>query len=410
MLKNKSRLLILFMIAILLFATFSFATDTTTPPEEDAPKATEGTTVAPTATPDTTPDGTTPDDDSTTTPNENIENYSLTVFEDDYTMDRLIDGNVYIFANNVTVSGQVNGNVIVFANNVTFTETAYVANSIYVAANKVNYSGVCVDLNIVANTVNMTYSDQTSFAFRDMNVMANIFNFAGGVGRNANVYANKFNFTTEENKSGIIYGNLNYSSLTQLELKEGLVEGSVNYKKISEKDVDSVQDIILDKLLSLGTTLVYTAIIFLLTMLIAPKFANNSTNKLSKLLPAIGIGALALIAIPLIFIALMFTVVGVSFGFVLIGIYALLFFIYSSITNIYIANTLRNKFKADKMSKFLLVLLATTIVIWALQQIPYVGPFITLLVILAGAGLMVMGMFRNGKKNLKEASSTSQAE
>lgn len=398
MLKNKSRLLILFLVAILLLATFSFATDTNTT-NDVAPISTEG-------------DNTTQGDASTQDPTQpdsedSVYNGSLTIFEDDYTMNQAVDGNVLIFADNVTVSGQVNGNLIVFANTVNFTNTSYIANSIYVVANKVDYAGVCVDLNVAANTMNMIYSEQTSFAFRDLNVCANVFNFAGGVGRDANILANKFNFSTEENASGIIYGNLNYSSTNELNLGKELVEGNVTFRKITEMEHSSVQDILLDKLFSLGTTLVYTAIIFLLTMLIAPKFANGSETKLSKLLPAIGIGLLTMIAIPVLFIILMFTGIGVSFGFVLLAMYFLLFFIYSSIVNIYLANTLRNKFKADKISKFLLVLLVTTIVVWALQQIPYIGGFVSFVVILAGAGLLVMGMFHNCKKNVAEAISTT---
>lgn len=404
MLKNKSKLLILFLVAILLLTTFSFATDSTTT-NNVAPISTEGDNT----TPPTTEGETSTQVPTQTEPDASVYNGSLTVFEDDYTMNQAVDGNVLIFGDNVTVSGQVNGNLIIFANTVNIANSAYIANSIYVVANKVDYAGICVDLNVAANTMNMIYSEQTSFAFRDLNVCANVFNFAGGVGRNANVFANKFNFSTEENASGIIYGNLNYSSTNELNLSEDLVEGTVTFRKINEMNQkSSVQDIILDKLFSLGTTLVYTAVIFLLTMLIAPKFANGSNAKLSKLLPAIGIGLLTMIAIPVLFIILMFTGIGVSFGFVLLAIYFLLFFIYSSIVNIYLANTLRNKFKADKCSKFLLVLLVTTIVVWALQQIPYVGGFVSFVVILAGAGLLVMGMFHNFKKNIAEATCTAE--
>lgn len=420
MFKNKSKLLILFMIAILLLSTFSFATDevinpNARAPEVEAPISTEeGSPIpSPSATPTPNPDETSTEGEGTNTPDTTGEifNGSLTVFEDDYTMDRLIDGNVLIFANNVTVSGQVNGNIIIFANTVTFTDSAYIANSIYVFANKVDYSGICVDLNIAANIVNISYSSETSFAFRDMNICANSFTFAGGVGRNANVLASKFNFVTEDNASGIIYGNLNYSSTNELSLGENHVEGNVTYKHISESNSNvSIQKMIMHKLFSLGSTLVYTAIIFLLTMLIAPRFANHSANKFSKLLPAIGIGALTMIAIPLIFIILMFTGIGVSFGFVLLAMYFLLFFVYSSITNIYLANALRNKFKVDKFSKFLLVLLLTTVVIWALQQIPYIGWIVSVLVALIGAGLLIMGIFSNAKKNVSEATSINHAE
>ena len=397
MLKNKSKLLILFIVVILLLSTFSFATEepAVNTTAEETPVTTEEHTHDETESEDVTSD-----EEATTGDTETVLNSGLTIFEDDYTMDRLVDGNVYIFANNVTFSGQVNGNVIIFANNVTFTEEAYVTNSIYVAANRVDFSGICTDLNVIANIVNITYSNQTSFAYRDMNIAASSFTFAGGVGRDANVFATNFNFATEENCSGIVYGNLNYSSSTELELGAGFVEGEVTYTKISENEEPmSVQEIIVDKLVSLGTTIVYTAVVFLLTLLVAPKFAHSSTNKLGKLLPAIGIGLLTLIIIPVVFMLLMFTVVGVSLGFALIAIYVVLFFIYSSIVNIYVANTLKSKFKVEKTPMFLLVLLGTTIVIWALQQIPYIGGIVAILVTLAGAGLLVMSMFGNIKRN-----------
>lgn len=414
MLKKKSKLLILVVIAMLLFSTLCFATNDTgdlkpgartdTPTSEDGtmPISEEGNNT-------TTTEGETGSDEQINP--ENIYNNNLVIFDDDIKMDKLVDGNVYLFGNNVEITGQVNGNLFVMGNTVTFSDDAYIINSVYAFANTLEFRGLCSDLNVMANKVTIPYSTESCFVFRDLNVGASTFNFAGGVGRNANVIANKFNYSTEENASGLVYGNLNYSSTNKLELNETLVEGTVNYSEMEEETEElSWQEIITNKLISLGSTLLYVIVVYLLALLVAPKFANKSNGKLIKLLPAFGIGILSFFAVLILFFALMFTTIGVHLGFVMLCTYILLFAIAFSIFALYVSNVLKDKvkIKIDTKLKFVLLLLVVALIMWILQQIPYIHGFVSFFIILTGIGLFFMNIFGNLKKE-KIADETSNS-
>lgn len=398
MLKKKSKLLTLLVIAILLLSTLCFATDETATPTSE-----EG--IMPIS-----EDGSTPVDGNTitegTTPSvnqENIHNNNLTIFDNDVKMDKLVDGNVYLFGNNIEVSGQVNGNLFAFGNNVTFTDQAYIINSVYVCANTLDFRGLCSDLNVFANKVTIPYSQESCFIFRDLNVCASSFSFAGGVGRNANVYANTFNFSKEENASGLVYGNLTYFSTNELELSEPLVEGTVKYSKIDESIKElSTKEIIINNLISLGSTLLSVIVVYLLALLVAPKFAKKSNAKLLNILPALGIGLLSMFAVVVLFVILMYTTIGVPLGFAMLGAYILLFAISFSIFALYVTNAIKplidSKIKIDTNWKFAILLLLVALFMWILQQVPYIKVFVTLIIIIGGVGLFFMNIFGNLKK------------
>lgn len=411
MLKNKSKFFVLFIIATLLLSTLCFATDETGDLTSDDGLETtslEDNTVTDENAVDTATD--TDTDADTTVDTSDIRNDNLYLADDDVVMDELVDGNVFLFGNNVEVTGQVNGNVFVFGNTVTFSETSYVINSVYIFANTVEFKGLCSDLYVMANRVNIPYSDQYCFIFRDLNVVANSFTFAGGVGRNANVTATKFNFVTTENAAGLVYGDLNYSASNELELSSDFVEGNINYSKVEETTrTETVQEIIVNKLVSLCSALLIAVVVYLLALLVAPKFVNKTDAKLSSLLPALGIGVLSIIAVAVVFIALMFTVIGVPLGFIMLAIYLLLFAIAFSILAIYISNIVKSKMtkiKIDKNWKFIVLLLVVSLVMWLLEQIPYIGGLISFLILMAGIGLLFMTMFGN-IKNVKCSNTTS---
>lgn len=425
MLKNTCKLLVVFIISVLLSSTFCFATDetlepvnpnarTSTPTENDVTPINDVDGAVPTS----KEEGTTPDDTQTPTGNEetttgvsadDIYNNNLTIFDNDIVMDKLVDGNVYLFGNNVEVTGQVNGNLFIFGNTVTFAESAYVVNSVYIFANTVEYNGVCTDLNVATNKLNIPHSNETCFIYRDMNVFANSFTFAGGVGRNANVASNNFNFITEENNSGLVYGDLNYSSNKELELSNELVQGNIKYSEFKDEDIQlSTKQLIISKLSSLGTTLVYVIVVYLLALLAAPKFANKSDAKFLTLLPALGIGILSFIAVVVLFCMLMFTNIGVHLGFVMLFSYILLFAIAFSLVALFISNIIKDKVKIsiDKKWKFVILLVAVSIVMWILQQIPYINAFATFLILFTGIGLFFMNVF-TGFKRVDVANTTT---
>lgn len=387
MLKNKTKFMVLLLAFLVVISTFSFATDTavttsvegevtSTLPGDNAKVQTEATTT-----------------ETESTPNQTSEIYNgdLYVFDDDINMDQLVDGNVYLFGNNINVTGKVNGSLYAFGNNVTFSQESYVVQSIYVMANQLTLDGCANDLYAFAQKIDMSYD---SFMIRDLRVAANTFNFNGGVGRDAFVTANNFNFVTTEDAAAIVYGNLNYSSANELSLTTDLVQGDINYTKYVEQE-KNLTDVILDKVISFCNALLYILVVFFLCLWLAPKFIEKTSYYITpkKCASSFGIGILTFIVVGIIGIALLFTFIGMPVGFALIGILSLLLSIATAVTCISITYKLKEKFNFSKNYLTYLTLIATIIVIWALELIPYVGFIVTVLVKMIGLGIVVHYIF-----------------
>lgn len=405
MLKNKSKVFVAVLVVLLLLTTFTFATDGTA-----VPLSSEGNLVStvPGDNAKTTEGGdNTPEAGDTST--EEIYDGDLYIFDSNVVMDRLVDGNVYIIGNNVEITGKVNGNLFVLGNTVTFQKGSYVVQSVYVAATKLEYNGNAGDLYATAGTVNMSYD---GFVIRDLKLASQTFNFNGGVGRDADVSCKNFNFVTEEGKAAIVYGNLNYRSENKLDISSAYVQGEVTYSEYSALDVQpTIQETIYEYVISFVQFLLLTLAIYLLLLLVAPKFIENCASFVSaKAVPALGLGILLTILVPIISIMLVIIPVTTTIGLFMLGIYGLLLFLCGAIVSITIANKLKEKFNFTKIYQTILTILVTALVIWALPYIPYVGFFITLLIIFSGFGITFMHLFMKNVGKKKEVTSNDTTQ
>ena len=375
MLKKNTKFIVLVLVFLLVISTFSFATDTATPtsevPGDNA--RTEG----------EVPDENT-NPDSPQYPEEDIYNGDLYLFDNDITMDKLVDGNVFLFGKNIKVTGQVNGCLFAIGDNVTFEESSYIIQSIYVMANELTLNGSANDLYASASKINASHS---CFIIRDMRVIANTFNFSGCVGRDAFVGANNFYFDQTVDKSALIYSNLTYYSANELSLGPDFVQGDINYHK--END-NSVASIIIEKVISLCNSILYVLVVFLLCLWLAPKFLSQVTSYMTvgNCAKAFGIGILTIFGGIAIGFVLLFTVVGIPVGIATIGLTILLSSIATAITSISITYKLKEKFKYSKNYMTYLTLACIVIVIWALKLIPYVGTAISFVVTSIGVGIV----------------------
>lgn len=389
MLKNKTKLIVLLVAIVMLVSTISFAT-------EDAVVTSEvvDATTTSTETPvhEETHDETT---ETTTTPE--IYNGDLYLFDNDVVMDKLVDGNVFIFGKNVEVTGRVNGSLFVFGDNVTFGENSYVVQSIFACANNLTLNGAANDLYAVGNTIDMNYN---SFMIRDIRVAANTFNFKGGAGRDAFVEANNFNFETTSGSSAIVYGNLNYSSNNELELSKELVQGDIHYSKSGDyTETKSVPEIILSKVVNLLETILYTVVVFLLMAWLAPKFVEDSKDYIGKkALTSFGIGLLAFVVAIFVSLALLFSYIGVSLAFAIFAVFMLMMSISFAITTTCITFKVKEKFNFSKKYLTIVALAVVTLILWALEQIPYVGAIVAIIVNLVGFGTLLSYVFTKTKK------------
>lgn len=393
MLKNKVKLLVLLTCLIMLISTLSFATNDIVP--GDNARTTEGDVQA---TSEETPSVTEGENNQDTPqPTPEIYNGDLYLFDNNVVMDKYVDGNVFIFGRNIEITGRVNGSLFVFGDKVTFGENSYIVQSIYACANELNLNGAANDLYAAGNIINMNYN---SFMIRDLKVSANTFNFKGGAGRDAFVEADNFNFETASGSSAIVYGNLNYSSNKELELSKELVQGEIHYSNLqSFGDSKSVGSIILDKVMDLLETILFTVVVFLLIAWLAPKFIEDSKNYIGKpALMSFGIGLLAFIVAIFVSFALLFSYIGISLAFAIFAVFMLMMSISFAVTTTCITFKAKEKFNFSKKYLTIVALIVVTLILWVLEQIPYVGTIVAIIVNLVGFGTLLSYVFKRTKK------------
>ena len=383
MLKNKSKLVVLLFTLIMLFSTFSFATEEAVVTSETQNVTSENT---------TTEENTTIEESLST----DIHSGDLYLFSDNVVMDQLVDGNVFIFGSNVEVTGRLNGSLFVFGEKVTLNDTSYVAQSIYACANELVVEGVATDLYALASKI-----DMSGVIYRDLRVATDNFSFSGGVGRDAFVESSTFNFSTDAETGAIIYGNLTYSSNEELSLSKELVVGNINYSpKVITEETKSVQEIILDKVMNFLETLLYTVVVFVLAVLLAPKFVEKSSSFIgTKSFAAFGTGLGIFILAIVVSFALLFSYIGIPLAFALFTLFVLMMSISFAVTATCITYKVKEKFNINKKYLTFITLIVVTLVLWALKLVPYVGGIISAIISLVGFGITLLYLFTKNKKD-----------
>lgn len=405
--KTKSKFMVLLFAFVVIFSTFSFATEGEPVVTSDEGNA-NVTSTAPGNNARTEGDATntvTPSDEPT---EEDIHNGDLYLVGNDIEMDKLVDGNVYLLGRNINITGKVNGCLYVCGETVTVSKDAYVIQSMYIAANQVNLNGCANDLYAFANKVDMSFD---SFMLRDLRVYADTFNFNGGCGRDAFVAANHFNFVTTDGNAALVYGNLTYSAPEELALTNELVQGEIKYQKDFSGN-SSVMDMVIEKVVGVCAILLYAFVVFFLCLWLAPKFLKTTSTYLEPVTCAksLGIGLLATIVTGLVSIILLFTIVGIPLSIAIVLLLVLLLSVATAVSSICITYKLKEKFAYEKNYLTYLTLAGVVIAIWALELIPYVGTFISIVVKMFGLGVVVNYLFTQNKPEKKEKTETKKEE
>lgn len=325
---------------------------------------------------------------------------------DDVTIDYIVDGNLFVVANNVTINSQIGGDAFICANTVTVGEQGYVFSNLFTFSKNVNINGVVYDL--YAASENTTIS---GYVYRDIRIGSNTVNIFGTVGRNAFIDCVNLNFAQDTNvdnedktsitSQGIINGNLNYSAKQEASIPDGSVTGETTFEQESSYDGNIVQE----KIISLGTFVVTVIIIWLLCLWLAPKFLKNSSSLLTtkKVLPVIGLGILTPI-VAIIATALLF-ILGLTskLALLLITVLIILMAISTSIFVITINNVICDKLKIQKTIGVFGMLVVSSIVLWLIGLIPYIGSIVGFVSVILGLGIIISSLILKEKvKDSKE--------
>ena len=389
MLKNKTKIILIFLIAILLFSTTCVFADNETNDEgimlisEDS----ENQEVS----------------DETNTSNiqnqdDSYKKSDVYLTGDNVTIDYIVDGNLFVCANTVTINSQIGGDAFILAKNLVIGEDGYIFSNLFTIAQSVEIKGVVYDVFALAQDFTLS----KGYVYRDLKASVGTLNINGVVGRNAFVDCSTINFNTDGNSNGIIYGNLNYSSSAKMSIPENAVNGEINYSA-SEDNEETIQSTIANYILDLGEFLVFVIIIWLLCLWLAPKFLSNTNEYVGKkTLNILGYGVLALIAIPIACIILILLQLTGGFSLFLLALYILAIVITKSLFTITANNYLCSKLKINKTSGIFGMLILSGIVVWVLTKIPYIGWIISLAITILGLGILVASILPKKPKKKNE--------
>lgn len=384
MLKNKSKIIAFFMLICLLFTTMVYAENDVVNDEQNPISTNESEEIE---------NSVEVINEAETSKDDGYKKSDVYLSGENITIDYIVDGNVFVCADNVTINSQIGGDAFILAKNLTIGEQAYIFSNLFVNADSIEIKGVLYDLYATSNTINIS----GGYIYRDIKATCNNLTINGTIGRNAFVNCSNMNFNTIENSKGTIYGDLNYSSTSEISIPENTVNGVVNFNKItSEINKATVSGCLMDLIIFL----IIVLFIWLICLLAKPNLLNDTSKFIGKkTLKMFGIGLLALmtLAIPLIIIFLLLLIltnnaVVVSYIFDFIGTALIALFI------VVIHNFICTKSKIDKDMAVLGLIVLSAIVVWGVTKIPYIGGIISAICLLLGLGILVYSMFCKNKK------------
>lgn len=333
-----------------------------------------------------------------TTSEDNFKKSDVYLTGSNITIDYIVDGNLFVAADTVTINSQIGGDAFIFANKVIVEDQGYIFSNLFTTCQYVEIKGVVYDVYALSKNVSIL----DGYIYRDLKVLCDTLNITGTVGRNvfascANIL---FNNEQDDNSStGVISGNLNYSSKDEISIPEGAVSGETNFTK----EIVNTQDNFQDYLIEIGTLIATVLIIWLLCLWITPKFLNNTNILITKkILPVVGIGLLTPIVAIIASIILFILGITSSIGFLTLGLLFILLGISKSIFIISINNLVCNKLKIEKTIGIFGMLISTSVVLWLIALIPYIGGLVKFISVIIGLGMIIYSIPVKFKKEKVE--------
>lgn len=329
----------------------------------------------------------------------------LYLFDDELIVDYIVDGNAFVFGNDVTISGEIGGDLFAFGSNVTVKDTAYIHGSIFVYAENFEMNGICYDIYSASQKFTL---NENAIIVRDIRSVAEKIHINGQIKRDAYITTNELVFP--DNATNLISGNLDYHSDYEFAIKDGIVGGEITFTQEIQEE-PTITDTFTSHATDIISTLLYSLVIILLTIWMAPKFKEKSALILQKRAPlSFGVGLLASIAISVGSIILLFATVGlgVSISLAAIAIFILALTISKTVFSMAIAKLVSKKFKKDNNAIFIGMSLLFVLVISLIELVPYIGGFVGFAVVMIGFGILLLNLI--GRKNLEDTKVVTKIE
>lgn len=398
MLKNKTKILVfLLILAISLTTSFVYADNETTL-EDDIIPISDNLESSPVENNAENPI-------STNEPTEDTyKSHDVYLTGDNVTIDYVVDGNLFVMADTVTINSKIGGDAFIMAKTINVGDQAYIFSNLFAIADSIDIKGVVYDVYALAQ--NFTVSN--GYIYRDAKLCCNTININGVIGRNAFVSCSNINFNTDENDKGIIYGDLTYSTPSELSFDKNIVNGNVTYKAPKVSHEKSIREIVASYISDLGAFLAFVIIIWLVCLWVTPKFLDD-TNKFvgKKTLNVLGTGLLTLIAVPIACIILLLLQLTAGISLLTVAIYILALIVAKSIFTIVANNYLCSKLNINKNTGIFGMLIVSGVIVWVISELPYVGGIVSFIISVLGLGVLVSAIL---PKKAKKASDTNEVK
>lgn len=338
------------------------------------------------------------------TSKDSYKNSDVYLMGDNVTIDYVVDGNLFVMADTVTINSKIGGDAFIMAKTINVGNQAYIFSNLFAMADSIDIKGVVYDVYALAQ--NFTVSN--GYIYRDAKLCCNTININGTIGRNAFVSCSNINFNTDENDKGIIYGDLTYSTPSELSFDKNIVNGNVTYKAPKVSPEKSVREIVASYISDLGAFLAFVIIIWLVCLWLAPKFLND-TNKFvgKKTLNVLGTGLLTLIAVPIACIILLLLQLTAGISLLTVALYILALIVAKSIFTIVANNYLCSKLNINKNTGIFGMLIVSGVIVWVISELPYVGGIVSFIISVLGLGVLVSAIL---PKKAKKASDTNEVK
>lgn len=312
---------------------------------------------------------------------------------DNIKINKNIVGSSLIAGNNIETEGKIEGIGFIFGNNVKINNDS---EYLITAANNIDVvKNVEKDVFIAANIVNITSDVNIG---RDLIIAANEVNVSGKIGRNVKIYAATINF-----EGAIIEGNV-LADASEINVdEETTIKGTLEYNENAQVQIDSKQidqkatyqnetetnfgDVVVDKLISLVSTLIVFLVLALLFAKVVDTKVKNLVSSTNDVWKKFMKGLLYLLLIPIIIVLLFCTAVGSALALILLALYIIFIYISKIVSGYMLGTLILNKLLKKEnnvlLSGFIGILLLSLIYL-----IPYLGSFVSVFSLLFGLGII----------------------
>jgi len=277
-----------------------------------------------------------------------------------------VEGSVYVFSGAVVISGHVGRNVLLWAGAMQIDPSAHIDGDVLGAGGDARLAG----------TVG-----------RDVNLSCGTFETRGSIGRNLQVSTNLLTVDS----SARIAGNLeaHVGKQQEVEIEPGAVIGGKTTTILKKKPVSHYTE---SKYYFWQAIWMAGALVVgLLLRWLVPGVFGAGMDSGGALLRSAGVGFLALVATPVAVIVACITLVGIPAGAITLVLWLVSLLVLAKVFAGAALGRALLPAQPGASPNFVLALLAGLAVVFVAINLPYVGGWLSFLIVLVGLGLEVLG-------------------